>query len=115
VLAEEAVDGLAVGAALGGQDQRVLDRLQTTLVCGLVDVAKEYVLVGAGLALMYVTDEVQRRTPGLCVRALDGVERLPIEMAVRKGAHLPEPVQELRQVIRRFLAQPQQARSEKEA
>src|SRR5262249_37083420 len=85
----------------GGADRKALDRLlrkhglsdrvQTALVCGLVDVVKRHVLAGVGVGLMYVTDEATRTTPGLRVRSLEpDVERLPIEMAVQKGAHLPE-------------------------
>jgi hypothetical protein len=33
------------------------------------------------------------------------VERLPIGMAVRKGAHLPEYVEEFRQLVRQFLSE----------
>jgi DNA-binding transcriptional LysR family regulator len=101
----------------GGADRKAIDRflckhnllerVQTAVVCGLIDVAKQYVSLGVGVALLYVTDEVLRTAPGLRLRVLDPeIERLPIEMAVRKGAHLPEHVQELRQVIRRNLAQP---------
>jgi DNA-binding transcriptional LysR family regulator len=99
----------------GGADRRALDRLlrahnltdrvQTALVCGLVDVAKKYVTLGVGLALMYVSVEAVRGTPGLHVRPLDPeVERLPIEMAVRKGSHLPAYVDDFRRLVRRFLS-----------
>jgi DNA-binding transcriptional LysR family regulator len=99
----------------GGADRKAFDRLlrkhnltdraQTALVCGLVDVAKKYVALGVGIALMYVTEELAQSTPGVHVRALGpDVERLPIEMAVRKGTHLPEYVDELRRIVRRCLA-----------
>jgi DNA-binding transcriptional LysR family regulator len=99
----------------GGADRKALDRLlskhnlsertHTAVLCGLVDVAKKYVLAGLGIALMYVTEEVVRNTPGLHVRPLDpDLERLPIEMAVRKGTHLPDYVQDFCAVVRRFLA-----------
>ena len=101
----------------GGADRKVIerffrkhnlaDRVQTTLICGLIDVVKEYVLRGIGVALMYVTDEVGRSTPGLHLRPLDPeIERLPIEMAVRKGGHLPEHVEEFRRAVRQCLAVP---------
>ena len=100
----------------GGADRRAVDRLlrnhnlteevQTALVCGLIDVAKMYVALGVGIALMYVTEDVAHGVPGLHVRPLDTeVERLPIEMAVRKGSHLPDYVDEFRRIVRRFLAE----------
>jgi len=77
------------------------------MVCGLIDVVKEYVLMGVGVALMYVTDELVRSRPGLHLRVLDAqIERLPIEMAIRKGAHLPEHVEEFRQIVRQHLGEP---------
>jgi DNA-binding transcriptional LysR family regulator len=98
----------------GGADRRAFDRLlrkhnltdrvSTALVCGLVDVAKRYVAQGIGIALMYVTKAVAENTPGLQVRPLDAeIERLPIEMAVRKGAHLPDYVDEFRRLVRQRL------------
>jgi DNA-binding transcriptional LysR family regulator len=83
----------------------VADHVQTALVCGLIDVVKEYVLLGVGVALLYVTDAIARSTPGLHLRVLDPeIERLPIEMAVRKGAHLPQYVEEFRRIVRQTLA-----------
>jgi DNA-binding transcriptional LysR family regulator len=100
----------------GGADRRVIDRIlrkhnlmdraQVALVCSLVDVAKRYVTLGIGVALMYVTEKVAQMTPGLHVRPLDtDTERLPIEMAVRKGTHLPEYVEEFRQIVRELLSE----------
>ena len=100
----------------GGADRRACDRLlrkhnltervQTALVCGLVDVAKKYVALGIGIALMYLTPEVAIGTPGLHVRPLGlEVERLPIEMAIRKGTPLPEYVEEFRRIVRRFFSE----------
>jgi DNA-binding transcriptional LysR family regulator len=98
----------------GGADRKAFDRLlrkhnladqvQAALVCGLIDVAKKYVTLGVGIALMYVAEEAQA-TPGLQVRPLGpDVEGLPIEMAVRKGTHLPEYVEEFRRSVRRCLS-----------
>jgi LysR family cyn operon transcriptional activator len=99
----------------GGADRKAFDRLmrkhnltervQPALVCGLVDVVKKYVTLGVGIGLMYVTEEVAQGTPGLHLRPLDPeMERLPIEMAVRKGSHRPEYVDDFRRVVRRFLS-----------
>jgi DNA-binding transcriptional LysR family regulator len=99
----------------GGADRRAFDRLlrkhnltdhvHPALVCGLVDVAKKYVTLGVGIALMYVTAEVTQGTPGLHVRSLDAeMEQLSIEMAVRQGTHLPDYVEEFRRIVRRCLS-----------
>jgi DNA-binding transcriptional LysR family regulator len=96
----------------GGTDRRAFDRLlqqhnltnriQTALVCGLVDVAKKYVALGIGVAPMYVTEEVAQGTPGLHLRPLAAeTERLAIEMAVRRGTHLPGYVEDFRRIVRR--------------
>jgi DNA-binding transcriptional LysR family regulator len=96
-------DGRAFDRLLGKHN--LTDRVQTAMVCGLIDVAKQYVMLGIGIALMYVTAELAQRTPGLQVRTLDAqAERLSIEMAVRKGSHRPAYVEEFRRVVRRFLA-----------
>jgi DNA-binding transcriptional LysR family regulator len=98
----------------GGGDRKALDRyfrkhnltdrVHTALVCGLVDVAAQYVARGVGIGLMYVTDEVLRTAPGLQLKVLDAeLERLSIEMAVRKSAHLPEYVQVFRRLVRQHL------------
>jgi DNA-binding transcriptional LysR family regulator len=99
----------------GGADRRAVDRLvrkhnltervQTALVCGLIDVATKYVSVGVGLAVMYVSEEVASGTPGLHVRLLaPEMERLPIEMAVRKGIHRPAYVDDFRRIVRQHLS-----------
>ena len=99
----------------GGADRKVIERffrkhnlvqdVQTAMVCGLIDVVTEYVVSGVGVALMYVTDSIRRSTPGLHVRVLDAdIELLPIEMAVRKGSHLPDYVQDFRRMVRGFLS-----------
>ena len=99
----------------GGADRKAVDRLlrahrlsdhtQTAVLCGLVDVAKRYVSAGVGVALMYVTGAVVRDDPGLRVRPLGpDAGPLPIEMAVRKGAHRPDYVEEFRAIARHCLA-----------
>ncbi len=99
----------------GGADRRAIDRLlrahnltdrvQTALVCGLVDVVKKYVTLGIGIALMYVAEGAACGTPGLRVRPLGlEVERLSIEMAIRKGGRLPDYVDDFRRIVRHFLA-----------
>jgi DNA-binding transcriptional LysR family regulator len=100
----------------GGADRTSIERFfrkhnlagqaQTAMICGLVDVAREYVLAGVGIALVYVTDDIVRGAPGLQMRVLaPEVEGLPIEMAVRKGAHLSEHVQQFRRVVRQCLSE----------
>ena len=99
----------------GGADRRAIDRIlrahnltdrvQPALVCGLIDVAKQYITRGVGIGLMYVTEEVVQGARGLQVRPLGPeTDRLPIEMAVRKGTHLPDYVEDFRRIARRCLA-----------
>jgi DNA-binding transcriptional LysR family regulator len=99
----------------GGADRTAFERWlrkhnlsgngEVALVCGLIDVAKQYVTRGVGIALMYVTPKVAKDSPGLQVRAVDSdIERLPIEMAVRKGTHRPAYVDDFRRIVRHFLA-----------
>jgi hypothetical protein len=58
-----------------------------------------------GVAVMYVSEELVRTSPELCVRPLAAdVGPLPIEMAVRKGAYLPEHVEAFRRTVRECLA-----------
>jgi DNA-binding transcriptional LysR family regulator len=83
----------------------LIDRVETALVCGLVDVAKKYVMLGLGVAPMYVTPEVAQDNPNLHVRALEAdVERLSIEMAIRRGTHLPGYGDEFRRIVRDLLS-----------
>jgi DNA-binding transcriptional LysR family regulator len=100
----------------GGADRKALDRffrkhnladgLRTAVVSGLVDVTTRYVAAWVGIAVMYVTGEVVRGVPGLVLRPLDpAIEHLPIEMAVRKGAHVPDYVQAFRRTVRQCLSE----------
>jgi DNA-binding transcriptional LysR family regulator len=99
----------------GGADRRAFDRIlhkhnlsgqvQPALVCGLIDVARHYVAAGVGIAVMYVTEAAAGGSPALPVRPLDPEgERLSIEMAVRKGTHLPAYVEAFRRLVRQFLS-----------
>jgi DNA-binding transcriptional LysR family regulator len=99
----------------GGADRRAFERVlrqhnltdqvQAPLVCGLIDVVKQYVLLGMGVAVMYVSQELIQSSPEICVRRLAvDVPPLPIEMAVRKGAYLPEHVEAFRRTVRECLA-----------
>jgi DNA-binding transcriptional LysR family regulator len=100
---------------VGGGDRKVLDRVfakhnlvdrvRPAVISGLVDVTRQYVTMGLGVGVMYVTAAVVDGMPGLQLRPLDvEVERLPIEMAVRRGAHLPEYVEAFRRAVRDHLA-----------
>jgi DNA-binding transcriptional LysR family regulator len=99
----------------GGADRNTIERIlrkdsltdkaQIALVCGLVDVVKSYVAAGVGIGILYASQKTADSMAGLHVRALDPkVERVGIEMAVRKGTHRPAFVDDFRDVVRRFLA-----------
>jgi DNA-binding transcriptional LysR family regulator len=100
----------------GGADRKALDRLfrkhnlfdqlRTVMVCGLVDLTTKYVRMRMGVALMYVSAAAVEDMPGVHLRTLDPeIERLPIEMAVRKGAHLPEYVAAFQRLVRQSLSE----------
>jgi DNA-binding transcriptional LysR family regulator len=108
---------------LGGVDRRALDRLfqkhdladrvQTAMVSNLVDVTKRCVALGVGVALMYVPSTMDPSIPGLSVRVFDPeMEVLPIVVAVRKGAYLPDDVQDFRQTVLRHFSKHDGAREQ---
>jgi DNA-binding transcriptional LysR family regulator len=84
----------------------LIDRVRPALVCGLIDVAKKYVTAGIGIGLMYVTPAVSPGASGLHLRPLElGIDRLSIEMAVRKGTHRPPYVDDFRRIVRNSLGE----------
>jgi DNA-binding transcriptional LysR family regulator len=94
----------------GGVDRRtldcllqrhdVVDRVQTAVVSGYLDVTKRYVAQGVGISLAYLPIDRDPPTPGLSVRALDPeMAVLPIMIAVRKGEYLPGYVEDFRRVV----------------
>jgi DNA-binding transcriptional LysR family regulator len=100
----------------GGADRKVIDRLfhqhnltehlRPAVVSGLIDVTRQYVVERAGIALMYLAEEAGRKMPGLVTLSLGAaIEPLPIEMAVGKGAHLPDYVEGFRRIVRQCLAE----------
>ena len=99
----------------GGADRKALERvlgkhnlvnqIKPALVCALIDVARHYVELGVGIAVMYLSEKSARDTPKLHVRPLSAeIERLPIEMVVRKGTHLPDYVEDFRKIVRLALS-----------
>jgi DNA-binding transcriptional LysR family regulator len=114
VALEELVKHPLILPPKGGADRKAFERLlrkhnlteqaQVAVVCGLVEVAKRYMSAGLGVAVMYVTANAPRNSSGFHVRPLDAeVERLPIEMAVRKGTHLADYVEAFRRIVRKCL------------
>jgi LysR family cys regulon transcriptional activator len=88
------------------QKHNLLDRIRTAIVCGIIDVSRQYVRREVGIALMYVTEDVLEQADDLALLSIDAeTEPLPIEMAVRKGAHLPGHVEHFRNIVRRSLRQ----------
>jgi DNA-binding transcriptional LysR family regulator len=101
----------------GGVDRRTLDRLlekqgvanrlQIAMVSGLLDVTKRYVAEGLGIALAYLPIATDPAVPGLRVSVFDpDLASLPIAVAVRKGAYLPDYVQAFRQTVLQSLSDP---------
>ncbi len=100
----------------GGGDRRVIDRVlrkhnltsrvHTAMESGLVDITRKYVALGVGVALMYMARDVAQSMSDLHIRPFDPkMERLQIEIAVRKGTHLPDDVQEFRRIVRQHLSE----------
>jgi DNA-binding transcriptional LysR family regulator len=68
------------------------------------DTIQKYVALGVGVGLMHMSDKADRSMEGLHWRVFDpAMERLPVALAVRKYAHLAEPVQEFCALVRRHL------------
>lgn len=59
-----------------------------------LDIIRRYVALGVGISFMYMDDAVGRLVPELHRRLLEPVETVPVAVVVRKGAHLPQPVEE---------------------
>jgi DNA-binding transcriptional LysR family regulator len=69
------------------------------------DAILKYVAQGVGIALLFVGKEIRRSLPGVHFRPIDPeIPGFPVAIVSRKGAHLPEPVEDFRRLLRRFLA-----------
>ncbi len=83
----------------------LLDRLHVVLESSSTDIIQKYVAIGAGIAVLYTRPRIDRHAPGLHMREFDPhIEPLPVMLVTRKYAHLPDHVQDFRQIVRRHLA-----------
>jgi DNA-binding transcriptional LysR family regulator len=84
---------------------RLADQIHVVMENHHTDVVMKYAAAGLGIALWFLSPTVARSHPGLHARLFDPqMERLPEVMVTRKHAHLPEPVRELAERLRRFCA-----------
>lgn len=88
-----------------GYDRKVLERilqrhdlagrLHVVMESHSLDVIRKYVALGIGITVAHLGKDIQRQLPDLHFQPFDaGLEGLPVAIVVRKGAHLPGPVQE---------------------
>jgi len=85
----------------------LLEKVRAVVETSHFDVVRSYVNAGVGIALLYTTLHARRLMPDLHMRVFDPTrEGLPVALLVRKGAHLSEPVEEFRRIVRRHLGEP---------
>jgi DNA-binding transcriptional LysR family regulator len=83
----------------------LLNQVHVVMESPNTDMTRRYVALGLGIALNYMGGEPEPTTPGVVQKIFDPkLEPLPVYLVVRKGAHLPEAVQEFRAIVRRALS-----------
>jgi DNA-binding transcriptional LysR family regulator len=83
----------------------LFDRIHVVMESPNTDLLRKYVIMGLGIALTYTCLQREEPQPGLVQRVFDpNLESLPVYLVTRKGAHLPEAVEEFRRVVRKFLS-----------
>jgi DNA-binding transcriptional LysR family regulator len=100
-----------VGTRSRQELERVLRRhgvgeaVRTVVETSHFDVSRSYVAAGLGIALLYTSEHARPLLPGIHMRVFDPtLEGLPVALLLRKGAHLPEPVQAFCQIVRQAFA-----------
>lgn len=84
----------------------VLDQARIVLESSHAEVIRSYVAAGVGIAVLYVAGDAHRYMPGLHLRPFDAkIPGLPVGLITRKGAHLAEPVEVFRAIVRKALSQ----------
>ena len=83
----------------------LLESLHVVMESGSTDIVKKYVGLGIGVAVLYMGDEPDGQPKGLHHRPF-GAEtpNLSVALVLRKGAHLPQHVQDFCATVRQFLA-----------
>jgi DNA-binding transcriptional LysR family regulator len=82
----------------------LLDRVHIVMETPNTDIMRRYASLGLGIALAYTAPDRDPPMPGLVQRVFDPtLEKLPVVLAIRKWAHLPDHVEEFRQTLRRHL------------
>ena len=87
--------------------RQIFDQLHIIMELVSLDVVRKYVALGVGIAVIFVVAKNLEPLPGLQLRVLEAdIERLPAAMVVRRGAHHSEPLEILRQEVRKALGSP---------
>jgi DNA-binding transcriptional LysR family regulator len=87
------------------QSRGVAERLRVVLETAVHDTIQKYVALGVGVALVHMSLDAELSGSGLHLRVLDsGLESLPVALILRRHAHLPDPVQEFRRMVRHALS-----------
>lgn len=84
--------------------EQLMDKVHVVLESPNTDVMRKYAALGLGVALAYTAPGRDPSAPGLVQRVFDpDIEKLPVVLAVRKWAYLPEHVEQFRKTVRRVL------------
>jgi DNA-binding transcriptional LysR family regulator len=83
------------------------DRIRPVMVSRSLSVTRPYVARGLGICLAHAGRSLAQIMPDVSLRVFDPkLGSLPIMLFSRKGAHLPAPVGEFRQLIRAHFSDP---------
>jgi DNA-binding transcriptional LysR family regulator len=105
---KEGYSRMALDAFL--QREMLADKMRVVLETRTMNVACQYAALGVGITLAYAGRELASFVPGLHLRSFDsGTPGIPVDLVVRKGAHLSEPALEFCRVVRRLLGAAKQA------
>lgn len=87
------------------QRHELTAQMHVVLESNQLDVIRQYVTSGVGIALLYMNSHGTRSMPGLRARVFDpNAKGLTAALVTRKGAHLAPVVEEFRRTIRQFLS-----------
>lgn len=82
----------------------LMDGLHVVMESSNTDIIRRYVILGVGIAVLYMGGEPDRPPSGLHLRRFDPeTPDLGVAIVVRRGAHLPPHVQEFCQTVRKFV------------
>lgn len=90
----------------------LLDSIQVVMETSHAEVIRSYVAAGIGVAVLFLKEDSDKTAGLLHQRVFDPkVESLPVGIVFRRGAHLTQPVQEFRDILRKLVGRPRKPRS----